>query len=94
LIGPGGPRTGAEGRGGPLDRPDQPTYAAGEPTPCAIPAAIGNAVFDATGARLRELPFTPERVKAALARPVGAWLAQHLHALGRARHVDAAAAGD
>jgi nicotinate dehydrogenase subunit B len=54
-----------------IDRPDQPTFAAGEPTPCAIPAAIGNAVFDATGARLREVPFTPERVKAALARPVG-----------------------
>jgi hypothetical protein len=30
------------------------------------PAAIGNAIFDATGARLRDLPFTPERVKAAL----------------------------
>jgi nicotinate dehydrogenase subunit B len=55
-----------------IDRPDQPTFAAGEPAPCAIPAAIGNAVFDATGARLREVPFTPDRVKAALARPVGA----------------------
>ena len=54
-----------------IDRPDQPTFAAGEPTPCAIPAAIGNAVFDATGARLREVPFTPDRVKAALRRPVG-----------------------
>jgi nicotinate dehydrogenase subunit B len=53
-----------------IDRPDQPTLAAGEPTPCAIPAAIGNAVFDATGARLRRVPFTPEQVKAALARPV------------------------
>ena len=31
-----------------------------------VAAAIGNAVFDATGARLREVPFTPERVKAAL----------------------------
>ena len=51
-----------------IDRPDQPTFAAGEPTPCTIPAAIGNAVFDATGVRLREVPFTPERVKAALAR--------------------------
>lgn len=51
-----------------IDRPDQPTMAVGEPTPCAIPAAIGNAVFDATGARLREVPFTPERVKAALQR--------------------------
>ena len=54
-----------------IDRPDQPTFAVGEPTPCAIPAAIGNAVFDATGARLREVPFTPDRVKAAMRRPVG-----------------------
>lgn len=55
-----------------IDRPDQPTMAVGEPTPCAIPAAIGNAVFDATGARLREVPFTPERVLAALQRVVRA----------------------
>jgi nicotinate dehydrogenase subunit B len=32
-----------------------------------VAAAVGNAVFDATGARLRTLPFTPPRVKAALA---------------------------
>jgi CO/xanthine dehydrogenase Mo-binding subunit len=31
-----------------------------------IPAAIGNAVFDATGARVRTVPFTPARVKEAL----------------------------
>ena len=31
-----------------------------------IAAAIGNAVFDATGARLRQVPYTPDRVKAAL----------------------------
>ena len=55
-----------------IDRPDQPTLAAGEPTPCAIPAAIGNAVFDATGARLRAVPFTPQQVLAALARPIAA----------------------
>jgi CO/xanthine dehydrogenase Mo-binding subunit len=55
-----------------IDRPDMPTFAAGEPAPCAIPAAIGNAVFDATGARLRSVPFTPEQVLAALARPMGA----------------------
>jgi nicotinate dehydrogenase subunit B len=35
---------------------------------CAIPAAIANAVFDATGVRLRSLPFTPNKVKAALAQ--------------------------
>jgi nicotinate dehydrogenase subunit B len=34
---------------------------------CAIPAAIANAVFDATGARMRSVPFTPDKVKAALA---------------------------
>ena len=55
-----------------IDRPDQPTFAVGEPTPCTIPAAIANAVFDATGARLREVPFTPDRVRAALLRPLGA----------------------
>ena len=32
-----------------------------------VAGAIGNAIFDATGARIREAPFTPERVKAALA---------------------------
>ena len=32
-----------------------------------VPAAIGNAMFDATGVRLRRVPFTPERVKRALA---------------------------
>jgi len=31
-----------------------------------IGAAIGNAIFDATGKRIREIPFTPERVMAAL----------------------------
>jgi CO/xanthine dehydrogenase Mo-binding subunit len=40
---------------------------AGETSITAVAAAIGNAVFDATGARLREIPFTPARVKAALA---------------------------
>jgi nicotinate dehydrogenase subunit B len=39
---------------------------AGETAITVVAAAIGNAIYDATGARLRELPFTPERVKAAL----------------------------
>ena len=39
---------------------------AGETAITIVAAAIGNAVFDATGARVREVPFTPERVKAAL----------------------------
>jgi len=50
-----------------IDRPGTTAWGAGEPMACAIPAAIGNAVFDATGVRLRQVPFTPDRVKAALA---------------------------
>ena len=43
-----------------------PALGAGETAITVTPAAIGNAIFDATGARLRDLPFTPERVSAAL----------------------------
>jgi nicotinate dehydrogenase subunit B len=43
-----------------------PALGAGETSITVVPAAIGNAVFDATGARLRDVPFTPERVMAAL----------------------------
>jgi len=39
---------------------------AGETAITIVAAAIGNAIFDATGARVRKIPFTPERVKAAL----------------------------
>jgi nicotinate dehydrogenase subunit B len=49
-----------------IDRPGEAAWGAGEPTATAIPAAIGNAVFDATGVRLRAVPFTPDTVKAAL----------------------------
>jgi CO/xanthine dehydrogenase Mo-binding subunit len=40
---------------------------AGETTITVVAAAVGNAIFDATGARLRDVPFTPGRVLAALA---------------------------
>jgi CO/xanthine dehydrogenase Mo-binding subunit len=50
-----------------LNRPDKPATGAGETAITIISAAIGNAIFDATGARIRQVPFTPERVKAALA---------------------------
>ena len=40
-----------------------PAIGAGETAITVTPAAIGNAIFDATGARLRDLPFTPERVR-------------------------------
>ncbi len=44
---------------------------AGETAITVTPAAIGNAIFDATGVRLRSVPFTPARVKAALAARTG-----------------------
>jgi nicotinate dehydrogenase subunit B len=46
--------------------PDVSATGAGETAITVTPAAIGNAIFDATGVRVRDLPFTPERVKAAL----------------------------
>jgi CO/xanthine dehydrogenase Mo-binding subunit len=49
-----------------VNRTDVEASGAGETAITIVGAAIGNAIFDATGARLREIPFTPERVKAAL----------------------------
>ena len=49
-----------------IDRPDQVPWGAGEPTAAMVPAAIGNAVFDAIGVRLRSVPFTPAKVIAAI----------------------------
>jgi CO/xanthine dehydrogenase Mo-binding subunit len=51
-----------------LDRPELPIYGAGEAAAAPVAAALANAVFDATGAKLRTVPFIPERVKAAIAR--------------------------
>jgi len=48
------------------NRPDLPHLPAGEPSTGPTSAAIANAIFDATGIRLRRAPFTPDRVKAAL----------------------------
>lgn len=50
-----------------LNRPQQPASGAGEPAIVPIPAAIANAVFDAVGARLHEVPFTSKRVLEAVA---------------------------
>jgi CO/xanthine dehydrogenase Mo-binding subunit len=46
---------------------EEPSTGAGEEVMGATAAAAANAVFDATGVRLREYPMTPERVLAALA---------------------------
>jgi CO/xanthine dehydrogenase Mo-binding subunit len=48
-----------------LDRPEEPSVGAGEASPGPALAAIGNALFAATGLRLRRLPFTPEAITAA-----------------------------
>jgi len=39
---------------------------AGEAASAPVGAALGNAIFDATGIRLRSVPFRPEKMKAAL----------------------------
>lgn len=49
-----------------LPRNDQPPLGVGESASVPSAAAIANAIFDATGVRFRELPFTPERIKAGL----------------------------
>jgi cbb3-type cytochrome oxidase subunit 1 len=50
-----------------IDRPNERATGSGEPSCNPIAPAIANAVFDAVGIRLRSLPMTPDRVKAALA---------------------------
>ena len=50
-----------------IDRPTVRAVGAGEPAASPIFAALANAIFDATGARLRTVPFTPDKLKAALA---------------------------
>jgi len=51
-----------------IDRPGQPAYGAGEAASAPVAAALANAIFDATGIRMRTVPFTAERVKAAFAK--------------------------
>ncbi|MGE0716888.1 MAG: molybdopterin cofactor-binding domain-containing protein [Alphaproteobacteria bacterium] len=49
-----------------IDRPAEKPWGAGEPSAAIVPSAIGNAIFDATGIRLRSVPFRPAKVLAAL----------------------------
>ena len=49
-----------------INHPELPPTGAGEPSIRPVAAAIANAIFDATGVRIRRVPFSPERVKAAL----------------------------
>jgi nicotinate dehydrogenase subunit B len=50
-----------------IDHPEIPPGGAGESASRPTPAALANAIFDATGIRLRQAPFTPARIKARLA---------------------------
>jgi nicotinate dehydrogenase subunit B len=50
-----------------LDRQDQPAKGIAEQVTVPVAAAVANAIYDATGARVRDLPMTPEQVKSALA---------------------------
>ena len=45
-----------------LNRPEIDSTGSGEPSICPVPAAVANAVFDAVGVRLRQVPFKPKRV--------------------------------
>jgi isoquinoline 1-oxidoreductase len=49
-----------------VENPEMPALGGGEPPIIAMGAALANAIFDAVSARVRQLPMTPERVKAAL----------------------------
>lgn len=55
-----------------INRPDLPPMGVGEPSSTITWAGIANAIYDATGVRLRSLPFTPARVLAALNSQHGA----------------------
>ena len=49
-----------------INRPEMGALGGGEPAIVPIPAAIANAIFDATGVRMREVPLTPGRLQSAL----------------------------
>jgi nicotinate dehydrogenase subunit B len=50
-----------------VERPEETLWGGGEASTVPVAAALGNAIFDATGVRIRRVPFTADRVKAALA---------------------------
>ena len=49
-----------------INRKEMPALGGGEPSTVPVPAAIANAVFDAVGVRVREVPMTPQKVQASL----------------------------
>jgi len=55
-----------------IDHDDLPPYGAGEPSTRPVTAAIGNAIYDATGLRIRTAPFTRERIRTLIERGLAA----------------------
>ena len=51
-----------------INHPEIPPVGAGEAATAPVAASLANAIFDATGVRLRTVPFTPARVESALAK--------------------------
>jgi len=49
-----------------INRPEMQPLGGGEPSIVPVTAAIANAIYDATGARMRQVPFTPQRVLSAM----------------------------
>jgi nicotinate dehydrogenase subunit B len=49
-----------------IDRPNERPWGAGEPAAAVVPSAISNAIYDAVGVRMRSVPFTPDKIMAAL----------------------------
>ena len=49
-----------------INHPDEPAVGAGEPATITTAPAIANAIFHATGLRMRQIPFTPQRIMTAL----------------------------
>ena len=56
-----------------IDRPGEPYLGTGETSQCPTGAAIANAVFDAVGPRITQLPLMPDRVKAAMTASRSFW---------------------
>jgi CO/xanthine dehydrogenase Mo-binding subunit len=51
-----------------INRLGVPATGAGELAITLVAASLGNAIFDATGVRIRQVPLTAERVKSAMAK--------------------------
>ena len=55
-----------------INRPEFPASGGAEPSVVVIPASVANAVHDATGVRLRHVPFTPKKVLEAMQQRLSA----------------------